>query len=165
MKMRYSTFLFLMVLIATPAIASDDVTSPMAVIDCISKIGEETHWEACRTMMFEPCEEHAVGTATHVACLLGQKRNWDEQLGAHVTELNRKLTTAGAASLSDSLSQWYEYRKNRCEAVARERAAIGFSAEAAGYGCEIAETVGIVSDLDTCLKGESTAPYCTIREE
>lgn len=160
--------LFLAVLspaiIKIPTHASEFESNQDFVVDCISKIGEETDWEACRAMMFEPCKDHTVGGSGHVACLTIEKKAWDEHLTAYLELLNSRLTISGAATLGDSVGQWYEYRQARCNSVAQERAAIGFNPEAAGYGCMIAETAGIVSDLDSCLKGKSTAPYCAIKE-
>ncbi len=160
--MRYLLLLF--VLLGGPAHAAQTQTRQEAVNECISNIDAHGDWHRCRTLIFEPCQDYTVGEDQHISCLQAQKTQWHEHLEGLIEELNARLTTVGAASLSDSLGQWYEYRSIRCRTAAEERAAIGYDAEAAGIGCEIAETAGLVSDLQNCLDGHSTSAYCALKE-
>lgn len=153
-----------MAFVSPVANASEIESNQDAVLACIETIGGETNWETCREIMFEPCANMSVGSTDHVACLKSEQTDWDAYFQDFLDLVNSKLTTTGAAVLADNVGQWYEYRQSRCNSVAEERAAIGFNPEAAGYGCVIAETAGIVSELNACLSGKSTSPYCTIKE-
>ena len=132
------------------------------VLDCVSRMEVQTTWDQCRRLMFLPCEPHAVGSAQHLACLDEEKLHWTKiRDGFHAAVLER-LTSTGGAMLTDLTGQWYGFVGQKCGAVAKEKADI--SADAARSGCEISEIVGLSAELQACLDGRSTSPYCTMKE-
>ena len=154
--------LIALLLIATPAYASEVETQQDAVLACLSKMDTDTSWAECRSMLFEPCAEETVGSESHLTCLASEKKAWQGEMDLRRDLLNEKLTTNGSAMMTDLLGQWFGYVANKCQAVADEKA--GISSEAAFAGCEISEIAGITLDFETCLKGNSTSPYCIHKE-
>ena len=129
---------------------------------CVGAMATEADWAVCRTMMFEACAVHEVGSDPHIACLSEDRAAWQSELDATMTSTAAVLTAEGNTELTQLLTQWFGYIGQKCAAVAAERAAI--SAEAARLGCEISETVGLVAELAACRDGASSAPYCIRRE-
>ena len=149
-------------LIITPAGASESEEFRNQVLACVSGIDSETSWAECRTMMFEPCSQHQVGSEDHLGCLSAQQKGWQKTMNTTLEELDKQLTTTGSAMVVDIMGQWLGYVNVKCAGVAAAKAAI--SSDAAHAGCEIAETVGITSEFNTCLEGNSASPYCTFKE-
>lgn len=132
------------------------------VVACLSTMGAQTTWDQCRRGLFEPCAQETVGSEPHLTCLQTQKNDWRLHLDAKTDALNTRLTTEGSGQLTDLLGQWFGYVGNKCTAVAQEKADI--SADAALLGCEISEFAGLATEFDSCLQGNSTSPYCTLKE-
>ena len=131
-------------------------------VACLSTMGAQTTWDQCRRALFEPCAQDAVGSAPHLDCLQSQIADWRGYLDTKTERLNTRLTTEGSGQLSDLLGQWFGFVGNKCSAVAQEKAAI--SADAAMLGCEISEFAGLATEFDSCLQGNSTSPYCTLKD-
>ncbi|MDR6264424.1 hypothetical protein [Roseobacter sp. N2S] len=131
-------------------------------VACLSTMGAQTTWDQCRGALFEPCAQDAVGSAPHLACLQVQKTDWRGHLDAKTEVLNARLTPEGSGQLSELLGQWFGFVGNKCSAVAQAKADI--SADAAMLGCEISEFAGLATEFDSCLQGDSTSPYCTLKE-
>lgn len=137
------------------------ITNQTLVLNCLAQIGEETSWQECRGMIFAPCQEHAVGSDTHSACLLKQKTDWQNEMSNQQEELVEKLTLSGNSMLAELMGNWFTYREARCNDVAAARPQAGKSAR---LGCEVTEIAGITAEFQACLEGRSTTPYCKIKE-
>lgn len=153
-------FLASLMLLTTPALAQP-ITNQTLVLNCLAVIGDETSWQECRGMMFAPCQEHSVGTATHQSCLLKQKTDWENEMADQQELLVEKLTLPGNSMLAELMGNWFSYRETRCNEVAEAKPEAGNSAK---LGCEVAEIAGITAEFQACLEGRSTTPYCTVKE-
>ena len=155
-------FLAAFFVIFTSQVSAQPVTNQDLVLSCLAQIGEETSWQECRGMIFAPCQEHAVGTDTHSACLLKQKMDWETEMIETQEILLEKLTLSGNSMLGELMGNWFSYREAKCNEVAQARPDVEKSAK---LGCEVAEIAGITAEFEACLEGRSTTPYCTIREQ
>lgn len=137
------------------------ITNQELVLNCLATIGESTSWEECRGMIFAPCQEHKAGTDTHIACLVGEKSDWENKMSDLQETLVGKLTRDGNATLAELMASWFEFREGRCNDVAEARPE---AARSAKLGCEITEIAGITAEFQACQEGRSTTPYCTFKE-
>lgn len=153
-------FLASLMLLTTPALAQP-ITNQTLVLNCLAVIGDETSWQECRGMMFAPCQEHSVGTATHQSCLLKQKTDWENEMADQQELLVEKLTLPGNSMLAELMGNWFSYRETLCNDLAEAKPEAGNSAK---LGCEVAEIAGITAEFQACLEGRSTTPYCTVKE-
>ena len=156
----FFAFLIAMVTAFGPAHAQP-ITNQDLVLDCLARIGDETTWQECRGMMFAPCQEHKVGTDTHVACLMGEKTDWEGEMSDIQTSLLEKLTPTGNNTLAELMRDWFEFRETRCNDVAAARPS---AAKSARLGCEVTEIAGITAEFHACLEGRSTTQYCMLKE-
>ncbi len=153
---------FAAMVLTAPVAASEIENQHDAVLQCLSLMETETTWPQCRTMIFKPCQDHTVGSDDHLGCLETEKTGWQTAMDTRRELLDQKLTANGSAMLADLLGRWFGYVANKCQAVAEAKS--GISADAAFAGCEVSEMAGISSDFETCLKGNSTSPYCIHKE-
>jgi len=147
-----------MCLAAWPAFADtrDDVLA------CVGGMETDADWATCRAMMFAPCATDEVGNAAHLECLSGEKTAWLARIETDRATLSETLTSDSLGALTDLYGQWIAYVGQKCPAIALQNAAT--SSEAAQLGCEVSEAVGIASEFNACLEGNSTAPYCVHEE-
>jgi hypothetical protein len=143
-----------LILLAVPAPARDRADT----LACIAAMQTEADWAACRSMMFAGCADRAAGSQGHLACLRDDRDGWRAALDTARDDVMRVITLQGGTELGQLMGQWFGYVGQKCAAVGEARAAI--SREAAELGCEISETVGLISELHACTAGASTAPYC-----
>ena len=132
------------------------------VLACIGTMNTDADWARCRTMIFAPCATDEVGTETHLACLKTEKAAWLQDIETKRAALSERLTAISQGALTDLHAQWVLYVGQKCPAIAQANAET--SAEAALVGCEISEAVGIASEFQSCLSGQSTAPYCVLED-
>jgi len=140
--------------------ADGDVAAHQAVVlDCVARMEVQTTWDRCRTLMFQPCQTHTVGSGEHLNCLTGLRQAWGRRMQDTLVTVSDRVSSDGKRSLEALLAQWSGYVAQRCTDVGKAKADI--SEQAARLGCETSETIGLVAELDACLDGRSTAPYCT----
>lgn len=132
------------------------------VLACVGTMNTDADWALCRNMIFAPCATDQVGSSKHLACLQTQKTDWLATIETRRESLSGKLTTDSLGAVTDLYGQWIAYVGQKCPAIARQNA--DTSADAAQLGCEISEAVGIASEFESCLQGNSTAPYCVHSE-
>lgn len=144
-----------------PLLAEDVPTRPQ-ILACLDAMGDQTNWDQCRRMMFTPCATHDVGSEPHLTCLADDMAGWEALMAERRSAVTEALTPSGASELGGLMGQWFGYVSQKCAAVGVERA--GISEEAATLGCRISELAGLTQELDACLAGASTAPYCTLKD-
>lgn len=142
--------------------ASESQTRQAQTVVCLSKMDNDTTWEQCRRIMFEPCTKMELGSARHLDCLKEQKAHWKIHLDGNISKLNSSLSMDGAAQLTELLVSWNDYLGQKCDAISKSR--IGAGQEAAYVGCEISEYAGVAAEFNTCLSGKSLQPYCKFQQ-
>lgn len=133
------------------------------VLDCFDKIGAETEWNQCLSIMFSPCAGEEIGSRAHVGCLAQEREDWRLAKIEAETGVLARLTDEGMTELSGLMVAWPQFVEDKCNAVAETRADISF--EAAALGCQISELALMTNEMTACLAGRSTEDYCQLREE
>lgn len=156
-----------MLVVASAAVAQGDSspeadTRRQAVLGCLAGMEVTTTWDQCRTQMFAPCAGLEVGAADHLACLSEDKAGWQALMTGYQATLRDRLTNGALLDLTGLMGQWTGYVSQKCAEVGEARAEI--SREAAVLGCEISEIAGLTVEFAACDAGQSTAPYCTLKE-
>ena len=146
--------------VATQAAGADaEVAAQQTmVLDCVARMEVQTTWDQCRTLMFQPCQTDTVGSSEHLSCLTELRQSWGARMQSTFRAVLDRVSDDGKRSLDELLAQWSGYVVQKCADVGKAKASI--SEEAARLGCETSETIGLVAELDACLDGRSTAPYC-----
>jgi len=142
--------------------AADISPDKLQVINCVENLQSDADWDQCLALMFEPCSGVEVGSEPHVACLRDQRESWRTVFDGQYLTLTEELTVVGITELATILGQWTGYVGNQCSQVAQGKPE--GQADAAQYGCEISEIVGVSAELYACRAGLSTAPYCQLKE-
>ncbi len=137
---------------------SDVAVQQDVVLDCVARMEVQTTWDQCRTLMFQPCQTDTVGSSEHLSCLTDLRRAWGNRMQDTFATVLDRVSDDGKRSLDELLAQWLGYVVQKCTDVGKAKANI--SEQAARLGCETSETIGLVAELDACLDGRSTAPYC-----
>lgn len=140
------------------AAGNDVVAQQDMVLDCVARMEVQTTWDQCRTLMFQPCQTDTVGSSEHVSCLTDLRQAWGRRMQDTFVSVSDRVSDDGKRSLIELLAQWVGYVAQKCTDVGKAKADI--SEPAARLGCETSETIGLVAELDACLDGRSTAPYC-----
>ena len=159
MKLRH--FLSVLFLLVPPLPGYADGHLP-AALTCIDGLEQGGSWDMCRAMIFEPCQDHSVGSEPHLSCLRGEQAQWVALRDSELAGLVGVLTADATENMADLMEHWYVSVATKCDAVAAERA--GISAQAAVVGCDISETAGLTSALRQCRLGQSNAEFC-VRED
>lgn len=164
MRMLFAAMAGLMLVMAPPALSQTNALSEdkSTVLACIEGMQTDEDWGICLGLMFAPCAGEEVGSEGHVACLRSERENWRTVFDQQYLVAIDRLTPNGATELASLIGQWTGYVGNKCNQVAQEKE--GGQADAAQYGCEISEIVGVSAELNACLEGLSTAPYCQIQD-
>jgi len=144
---------------STAALAEPTQDQRLAVISCLGNMERETTWDQCRNLMFSPCDPHADGDAAHLACQSSQREGWRLHLDGETEDLNPRLPTEGNTKLTGILDQWFGYVGQKCAEVSEAKKAI--SAKAAEICCEF---TGLATQFSACLSGNSTSPYCILKD-
>ncbi len=134
----------------------------LAVLGCVEAMQSDADWGQCLTLMFAPCAAPEVGSEAHVSCLRDERENWRVVFDAQYADVIEMVTAEGTVELANIIGQWTGYVGNRCNQVASAKT--GTHADAAQYGCEISEIVGVSAELMACQAGVSTAPYCVLKD-
>jgi len=142
--------------------APEEDVRRQAVLGCLAEMDVSTTWDQCRTQMFAACAGLEVGAADHLACLTEDKAGWQALMTGYQAVLTERLTSAALLDLTGLMGQWTGYVGQKCADVGEARAEI--SREAAVLGCEISEIAGLTVEFAACDAGQSTAPYCTLKE-
>lgn len=133
------------------------------VLSCFDRIGVETEWNQCLSIMFAPCAAEEVGSRAHVGCLAQEREDWRLAKIEAETGVLERLTDEGMTELSGLMVAWPQFVEDKCKAVAESRADISY--EAAALGCQISELALMTNEMTACLDGRSTEEYCQLREE
>ena len=132
-----------------------------ATLNCVETMQSDEDWNICLGLMFAPCASQEVGSEGHVSCLFDEREAWRTIFDAQFDDLTDRLNATGTTELANLIGQWTGYVANKCNAVAQDKE--GAFADAAQYGCEISEYVGVSAELRACKDGLSTAPYCQLK--
>ncbi|MEM9434808.1 MAG: hypothetical protein AAGA12_12870 [Pseudomonadota bacterium] len=149
-----------------PGLAQVLSEDKVLVLTCLERMDAEenpTSWGQCLNQIFAPCAAEQVGAEPHLQCLEEQRMSWRSVSEDLLEEVFGAITQEGSAELATLLGPWTGYVVQKCETVAKERAAT--SAEAGRLGCEITEIVGLSGEYVACLEGRSAAPYCVLAQE
>jgi hypothetical protein len=152
-------------LLAALPVAAEPVPLPedrQPVLACVDAMESDADWDQCLTLIFAPCEGLDVGTPLHLECLVSERQVWIKALEHEQATLSDLLIPTASSEMAAIMGEWIGYVGQKCGDVAKEKASI--SAEAAQLGCEIAEAVGVTSEFAACRAGNSTAPYCILRD-
>ena len=151
-------------LLGSPLVAEDAISIPdakRATLNCVETMQSDEDWNICLGLMFAPCASQEVGSEGHVSCLFDEREAWRTIFDAQFDDLTDRLNATGTTELANLIGQWTGYVANKCNAVAQDKE--GAFADAAQYGCEISEYVGVSAELRACKDGLSTAPYCQLK--
>jgi hypothetical protein len=147
---------------AQPSFALEIEDEKVLVLACLEQMDNETTWNQCLNLMFQPCVGEVVGSDGHVACLKDERIEWGKVAEKLQREVSAAVTAKGNTQLAEIMGSWTGIIVQNCADVGASRQATG--SESARLGCEISEMVGLSGELAACLEGRSTAEYCAFKE-